>query len=361
MKKMFVFIPVILLVVSFQNSLTLKENRVEDKKTEEATSSAVVAFQNELFTNPFAKVSGVKEVRKSNSVNLVLQSDNGGQTWRDVSKALPETDQPVDFFAGESGLYLNVKNAVYSSKSNLKAPFWEKENVPALQSSHSRPSTSIAFNSSGVMAFNDKGQIYRKTSLALTWLPILTNFRKQWMRTVFESSDGAVFLGYDHGLYKSDDKGKNWRQVQKGLVMNMVESEGVLMATGGNGIMRSTDKGEHWQWVISEGGVGIAVERIDGGFAAITYNTGTKSRRMRISLDRGKTWQAIDEGLPASPLISSIKQTGKYLICGHPDGIFRSSDRGKTWNRVHSGIGKKIFRMSVSGNSLYAVAASAGC
>ena len=35
--------------------------------------------------------------------------------------------------------------------------------------------------------------------------------------------------------------------------MNMVESEGVLMATGESGIMRSTDNGEHWEWVISEG------------------------------------------------------------------------------------------------------------
>ena len=120
--------------------------------------------------------------------------------------------------------------------------------------------------------------------------------------------------------------------------MDMVESEGVLIGTGQNGIMRSTDNGEHWEWVISEGGVGIAVERIDGGFAAISYNTSTKSRRIRISLDSGKTWKAIDEGLQPSLSISSIKQMGEYLICGHPDGIFRSSDMGKTWNIVHPSV-----------------------
>ncbi|MBC7875350.1 MAG: hypothetical protein H7Y01_15220, partial [Ferruginibacter sp.] len=159
---------------------------------------------------------------------------------------------------------------------------------------------------------------------------------------------------------------------------NIVKSEGVLIATGQKGIRRSTDNGEHWQWVISEGGVGIAVERIKGGFAAISYNTGTKSRRIRISLDSGKVWQAIDEGLPPSSSISSIKQMGNYLICGHPDGIFRSSDMGKTWNRVHPGVDKnefkflttwnnpssnpnKVFRIYVSGNVLYAVAVNAGC
>jgi photosystem II stability/assembly factor-like uncharacterized protein len=186
------------------------------------------------------------------------------------------------------------------------------------------------------------------------------------------------------GLYKSPNKGEILKQIQKGLILNIVESEGVLIATGAKGVMRSTDNGEHWQWVISEGGVGIAVERIKGGFAAISYNTETKSRRIRISLDRGETWQAIDKGLPPSSSISSIKQMGKYLICGHPDGIFRSSDMGKTWNKVHPGVDKtefrvlpawntpftwtspssepiKVFKIDVSGNVLYAVPGSDGC
>ena len=143
--------------------------------------------------------------------------------------------------------------------------------------------------------------------------------------------------------------------------MNVVESEGVLIATDGKGIKLSTDKCEHWEWVISEGGVGIAIERIKGGFAAITYNTTTKSRRVRISMDRGKTWQAIDKGLRPSLSISSIKRLGEHLICGHPDGIFRSSDMGKTWNLVHSGIDEKVFRIYISGNILYAVAGYPGC
>ncbi|MGV8878254.1 MAG: hypothetical protein ACOH2A_04400 [Sphingobacteriaceae bacterium] len=115
-----------------------------------------------------------------------------------------------------------------------------------------------------------------------------------------------------------------------------------------------------------------------GGLAAIAYNTETRSRRIHISLDRGKTWQTIDKGLPPSSSISSVKQVGKYLICGHPDGIFRSADSGKTWNRVHPGVDKNefkivpiwnsffsqpknVFRIYVSGNVLYAVAGSAGC
>ena len=150
--------------------------------------------------------------------------------------------------------------------------------------------------------------------------------------------------------------------------MDVVESEGVLIGRSQSGIIRSTDNGEHWEQVINEGGVGIAVERIEGGFAAISYSNITTSRRIRTSFDGGKTWKAIDEGLRPSLTVSSIKQIGSYLICGHPDGIFRSPDMGKTWNLVHSTFDStfkksdgKVFKIHVSGSVLYAVAINAGC
>jgi hypothetical protein len=87
--------------------------------------------------------------------------------------------------------------------------------------------------------------------------------------------------------------------------------------------------------------VGIDVEVINGGFAAITYNIETESRRLRTSTDGGKTWQAIDAGLPPSKLISSIKQVGDYFYCGHPDGIYRCAVGGNFWELLLPTIGKK--------------------
>lgn len=304
--------------------------------------------------------------------NIILQSNDGGRTWQDISQSLPANENPEDFFAGDSDLYLRVNNVMYHSNSNLKTPVWEKENGLDPRAGW------IAFNPSGTIAYNYSGQIYKKVSPSGTWMPVYSNFTKNSMRSVFETSDGIVFLGYDHGLYKSVDKGKSWKQVQnEGWVMDIVESDGVLVGTGQRGIMRSTDHGETWEWVIREGGVGIAIERIKGGFAAISYNTTIKSRRIHISFDSGKTWKAIDDGFPPSLSISSIKEVGGYLICGHPDGIFRSSDMGKTWNIVHPGVNKdvfkftmnavdsntdtKVFKIYVSGNFLYAVAVNAGC
>ena len=328
-----------------------------------------------LENPPSAKTKVLKpNTTKTEATNIIYQSKDGGQTWQDISQGLPEYEELEGFFAGESDLYLRVNEVMYRSKSNLNTPVWEKEKGldPRI--------SSIAFNRSGVIAYNYDGKIYQKTSSAAAWLPVYASFKKHTMRTIFETSDGTIFLGSDNGLFKSVDGGQRWKQVQnEGWVMEMVESEGVLVATGQGGIMRSTDLGEHWEWVISEGGVGIAAELIQGGFAVISYEAKTKSRRIRISLDNGKTWKAIDYGLPPSLSISSIKQLGKYLFCSHPDGIFRSSDMGKTWNRVHSSVDRntinfgnimkldplsdqrRVFKLFVSGQVLYAVARNSGC
>lgn len=141
------------------------------------------------------------------ATNIIFQSKDGGQTWHDISQSLPENEQPEDFFAGESDVYLRGKNVMYRSKSNLKTPVWEKENVPDSRS------TLIAFNPSGVKAYNYEGQIHQKMPSTGIWLPIYTNFEKQLVRNIFETCDGAVFLGCDNGLYKSTDKGQSWKHV----------------------------------------------------------------------------------------------------------------------------------------------------
>ncbi|WP_421825751.1 exo-alpha-sialidase [Larkinella sp.] len=362
MKKIVVFIPAILLVSFLLNSFVLKEKEVKKKPLKEEKSVGIV--------------------------NILFKSTDGGQTWQDISKGLPEKLQREGvrgdgFFANDRGIYLRAGNGVYHSEPNATTSFWTKETFP----SHQR---NIVPGKNGIVAYNFKGQFLQKINGTSDWSAVYTDFQEQalrldrtidyyytnykvkFVRTVFETDGGTVFIVSSNSLFRSTNQGKTWKQVHAGGgAMQLVESNGVLLATYREGIVRSTDDGQTWDRVLSEGGVGIAAERIDGGFAAIVNNPITQTNSLHISRDNGKTWKAFGEGLQPSlsslfmkkvgllefsPEILSIKQMGKYLLCGRSDGIFRSSDRGKTWQQLILPPTENYgFNVSVSGNVIYVI------
>jgi photosystem II stability/assembly factor-like uncharacterized protein len=293
---------------------------------------------------------------KTTAANIVFKSTDGGKSWQDISEGLPGGKLVGSLFVNDRGFYLRTGNHIYHSKPSNKAPFWEKEIFP---DEHSN----IAPGKSGIFAYDyHRGQFRQKINGSSEWLPIYENFQLKGIIDVFETARGTVFIVCDRGrgLFRSADNGKNWKEVTRG-VWKMAESNGVLMANSINGIIRSTDDGENWETVISEGGMGINIEPIDGGFAAITFNIESDTRRVRISYDSGKNWQAIDADLPPSMKISSIIQLGSNFFCGHPNGIYRSGDKGRTWQLILPSIENKVFNLSVSGNVIYAIPSAGGC
>lgn len=302
-----------------------------------------------------------QEREKTGTANIVFRSADNGQTWEDISDGLPE---PVKddfgggrnaFFTGDNGLWLTGGNAIYHSRPNFTAPFWTKALLP---DEHSN----ITPGKNGIFAYNHLSGILQKTIGTSVWSPVFTHFQEKRVRSVLETAGGTIFISSDKGLFKSTNSGKTWKLLPAGgLGGTMVESNGVLLTTGAQGIMRSTDDGENWYWVIREGGVGIHVAKIKGGFAAITYSSASDTRRVRTSYDGGKTWQPIDAGLPAQRSISSIIQVGENFFCGHPAGIVRSTDKGKTWQLVLPSIKGKVFHLSASGQVIYAIPKNEGC
>ena len=308
---------------------------------------------------------------------IVFKSTDGGQTWQDISKGLPENLQEDSirgnsFFANDKGLFLRVGNELYHSTPNAMAPFWTKEILP-------NEHCSITPDKSGISANNYWGVNLKKANGTSVWSPIFDNFEGPGTRSVFETAGGTIFIGTATGLFRSTDNGKTWRHVYAGsLVGHLAESNGVLLAISMRSIFRSTDNGETWAEVISGDGVAWDVKQIKGGFAAITASSVSATRNLRKSYDGGKTWQPFDASLPdkvfsdsvwrtwddrprVQAFMTSITQVGEKLFCTHPDGIFRSSDKGKTWKLLLPSIKDKSFNLFVSGNVIYAISSMGGC
>ena len=328
-------------------------------------------------SSPVADSQHEQKRDKAEIANIVFRSGDGGQTWQDISKGLPENlredgIQGNSFFANDKGLFLRVGNGLYHSTPNATAPFWTKEIFPDEHSS-------IATGKSGIVANNYWGVNLKKTNGTSVWSPIFDNFSEPRIRSVFETAGGTIFIGTDRGLFKTDNSGKTWKHVYAGgWAGNMAESNDVLVSTSIRRIIRSTDDGENWALVIDEGGVTWDVKQIKGGFAAITSSSASSTRRLRTSYDGGKTWQPTDAGLQDKVFIDSIWRTwddrprvqafmtsiiqvGENLLCTHPHGIFRSSDKGKTWELLLPSVEGKAFNVFVSGNVIYAIPTKGGC
>src|SRR5262245_24589269 len=82
--------------------------------------------------------SGLSTVDQQDSVRrkaikIIFRSNDGGQTWTDISEGLPEN--LVDdfarrgFSADDNGIDLRATDGIYHSKPNSTAPFWNKENL----------------------------------------------------------------------------------------------------------------------------------------------------------------------------------------------------------------------------------------
>src|SRR4249920_1961164 len=161
MKRLFVFVPAILLVLFLLISFVLKEK------------DAAKVIRN-----------------KSGLVNIVFKSTDGGQTWQDISKGLPENLQKDSirgnsFFANDKGLFLRVGNGLYHSTPNATAPFWTKEIFPDEDSS-------INPGKNGIVAYNYWTVNVKKTNGTSVWSPVFDTFQIPVVRSAFETAGGAI-------------------------------------------------------------------------------------------------------------------------------------------------------------------------
>jgi len=284
-----------------------------------------------LYSHPGPKTE------KAGLAKIVFKSADGGQTWQDISKGLPENLRE-DGIRGNS-FFANDKIFAYS--------YW--------------------------------GINLKTTNGTSVWSPIFENFQEPRIRSTFETAGGTIFIGIDRGIFRSTDDGKTWKHVYAGgLVGHLAESDGVLVATSMRKIIRSTDNGENWEFATSEDAVAFDVKPIKAGFVAITATSESNTRRLSTSYDGGKTWQSIHSGLQDKVVIDSIWRTwndrpllkafqtsiiqvGENFFCVHPGGIFRSSDKGKTWKFLLPSVDRKGFNLFVSGNVIYAIRSKGGC
>ncbi len=312
------------------------------------------------------------------TANIIFKSTDSGQNWQDISAGLPADAGIGCVYVDGDEVFLGADNGLYHSDASAAALVWEKELWMNKSISNVLPGRSGPYLSSYGSG------IFQGIPGTGIWLPVYTTLKEHTnsVRTLLETSDGTILVGCDSGIFRSTDSGQTWKKVfEDDMILDIVASNGVLMAGGYKGVQRSTDGGEHWENVLNENILIKKTGVLNGRFVAVfgckdprIPTPGGITSRLRVSPDGGKTWKRLekallplqdvydmDESLSKVLDIYEVVQTGDTLFCSFNTGIYRSADQGNTWKLVLPTTDGKRFKLTVSGQTVYALAIMEGC
>ncbi|HEY3840677.1 MAG TPA: hypothetical protein VGL72_29095 [Bryobacteraceae bacterium] len=120
-----------------------------------------------------------------------------------------------------------------------------------------------------------------------------------------------------------------------------------LYVSAGNALIRMTDHGQNWKFLTGSDITelrDVALDRNAPGTIYFAYCHG-----IRVSHDRGTTWQEIGSSLHRkyTEAIRVDRRKAGVLLAGGEEGIFRSEDAGKTW-RIAGAAGFQVMRIEQS-------------
>jgi photosystem II stability/assembly factor-like uncharacterized protein len=230
------------------------------------------------------------------------------------------------------------------------------------------------------------GGIWKTTNKGTTWTPV---FDDQPVSTfgdlaIAPSNPDVIWAGtgeqqnrqstsWGNGVYRSTDGGVTWEHL--GLVetrhigrvrVHPGDPDVAYVAALGNlwmpsrerGVYRTTDGGATWEQVLFvdtlTGAIDLAMDPSDPNtLYAATYqrlrrawgfNGGGAGGGIYKTIDAGRTWRKLEDGLPAGDIGRiglALAETNPQVlnaIIEHAEerGVYRSVDGGETWEKVNS-------------------------
>jgi len=234
------------------------------------------------------------------------------------------------------------------------------------------------------------GGVWKTVNAGVTWTPVFdqqtaysigsvtldpSNPETVWVGT--GENVGGRHVAFGDGLYRSDDGGHSWtnmglensEHISKVIVHPedsntlWVAAQGPLWSKGGErGLFLSTDGGETWEKTLGDdewtGVTDVIIDPRDPGvlYAATwqhhrtvaAYMGGGPKSGIHRSLDGGRSWQKLENGLPDG----NIGKIGLAISATDPDvvyaalelnrregAVFRSANRGASWTRGADAVG----------------------
>ena len=171
-----------------------------------------------------------------------------------------------------------------------------------------------------------------------------------WAIVLHPTNKNVIYIGTDHGVYKTIDGAESWIPMNQGLTNVFIRdmaidpvNPDVLYVATWNGLFRSLDAASHW-------------ERISGDFLSQCIKTidldSSNSRivyagiwgGIRKSMDSGDSWTFQSEGLKQDlnvarySLAIDSKDPNVIYVGTLGGGVAKSTDAGKSFEYINNGL-----------------------
>jgi photosystem II stability/assembly factor-like uncharacterized protein len=233
-------------------------------------------------------------------IHGIFRSENGGESWRWMSKSVPDLSA-LSVLVGENQSYVlaGTNDGLYLTDD--EGENWHQvQTFNGIRINHlvSDPSNSqiiyAAAGTTGVFKSEDGGNSWQQTSTGLRSGIPFTNI------AVDPSNSSTLFVTTDNDfIYKSVNGGANWQQVRLGLTSRRFSSiaispenpELIIAGSLDGGVFMSENAGINWirSEDVTDPVLSISFDSSDGQIIYIGTSAG-----IHISTNSGQVWSAYE-------------------------------------------------------------------